>query len=283
MGYIKDIDESQAPLLDHLIELRARLLRAVGALAVAFFACLYFAKDIFGFLVRPLTAAFPPGQGRLVYTKLYEQFFVELKVALFAAFFLSFPVIANQLWAFVAPGLYAKEKRAFLPFIIATPVLFALGASLAYFVVMPTAFHWMLGFQGSAGGLTVEALPGGGRLSQPGDAVHPGLRDQLSAAGIVAAAQPCRDRQARTVGCARARYMIVVAFAVAAIATPPDVVSQLMPRGAAHLPFRRVAAGNAVPRKARCERTGYRTASGRGQCAKAFLIACAASRCERQT
>ena len=227
MGYIKDIDESQAPLLDHLIELRARLLRAVGALAVAFFACLYFAKDIFGFLVRPLTAAFPPGQGRLVYTKLYEQFFVELKVALFAAFFLSFPVIANQLWAFVAPGLYAKEKRAFLPFIIATPVLFALGASLAYFVVMPTAFHWMLGFQGSAGGLTVEALPAVGDylslvmqfiLAFGISFLLPVLLLLLNRAGIVKREQLVRAR----------RYMIVVAFAVAAIATPPDVVSQLM-------------------------------------------------------
>ena len=123
---VHDIDESQAPLLDHLIELRTRLLRAIAALGASFCLCLYFASDIFGFLVRPLTAAFPPGQGRLVYTKLYEAFFVELKVALFAAFFLSFPVIANQLWAFVAPGLYAKEKKAFLPFLIATPVLFTI-------------------------------------------------------------------------------------------------------------------------------------------------------------
>src|SRR5690606_4851847 len=128
---IKDIDETQAPLLDHLIELRTRLVRCVMALGVAFAVCLYFADDIFGFLVRPLTEAFPPGEGRLVYTKLYEAFFVELKVALFAAFFVSFPVIANQLWAFVAPGLYAKEKKAFLPFLIATPVLFITGAAMA--------------------------------------------------------------------------------------------------------------------------------------------------------
>ena len=91
---------------------------AIAALVVSFGVCLYFAGDILGFLIRPLTAAFPPGQGRLVYTKLYEAFFVELKVALFAAFFVSFPVIANQLWAFIAPGLYAKEKKAFLPFLV---------------------------------------------------------------------------------------------------------------------------------------------------------------------
>ena len=99
------------------------------------------------------------GQDKLIYTKLYGQFFVEVKVALLAAFFVSFPVIANQLWAFVAPGLYAKEKRAFLPFLLATPVLFIGGGALAYYVVMPTAFHWFLGFQGTQGGLTIEALP----------------------------------------------------------------------------------------------------------------------------
>src|SRR3546814_2341840 len=103
--------------------------------------------------------AFGEGKGRLVYTKLYEAFFVEVKVALFAAFFLSFPIIANQLWAFIAPGLYAKEKKAFLPFLIATPVLFTMGAALAYYVVMPTAFHFFLSFEGSSGGLTLEALP----------------------------------------------------------------------------------------------------------------------------
>jgi Sec-independent protein secretion pathway component TatC len=112
---IKDIDESQAPLLDHLMELRTRLMRCIVALAIAFGVCFYFVKPIFAFLVAPLAEAFPGGNGRLVYTKLYEAFFVELKVALFAAFILSFPVLANQLWAFVAPGLYAKEKRAFFP------------------------------------------------------------------------------------------------------------------------------------------------------------------------
>src|SRR5690242_3126334 len=153
---IRDLDETQAPLLDHLIELRARLLRAFVALALAFAVCFYFAQDILAFLVQPLKAA---GQNKLIYTKLYGQFFVELKVALFAAFFVSFPVIANQLWAFVAPGLYAKEKKAFLPFLLATPVLFAMGASLAYFVVMPTAFKYFLTFQHTTAGLQQEALP----------------------------------------------------------------------------------------------------------------------------
>ncbi|OCC25225.1 twin arginine-targeting protein translocase TatC [Croceicoccus estronivorus] len=224
---IKDIDETQTPLLDHLIELRTRLLRCVLALGVAFAVCLYFAEDIFGFLARPLTEAFPQGEGRLIYTKLYEAFFVEVKVALFAAFFVSFPIIANQLWAFIAPGLYAKEKKAFLPFLLATPVLFLLGAAMAYYVVMPTAFTWFLGFQGDAGGLKLEALPGTGDyldlvmqfiLAFGISFLLPVLLLLLNRAGIV---------ERRQLSSAR-RYVIVAIFAVAAIITPPDVVSQLL-------------------------------------------------------
>lgn len=221
---VNDIDESQAPLLDHLLELRSRLMRSILALAVAFGVCLYFAQDILGFLIHPLAAA---GQQKLIYTKLYGQFFVEMKVALFAAFFVSFPVIANQLWAFVAPGLYAREKKAFLPFLIATPVLFTMGAALAYYVVMPTAFRWFLGFQGDQGGLQVEALPNSedylGLVMQFIMAfglcfLLPVLLLLLNRAGIVTRAQL---RGAR-------RYVIVAIVALAAVITPPDVVSQLM-------------------------------------------------------
>ena len=112
---IRDIDETQAPLLDHLIELRNRLVRCVLALAVAFAVCFYFADEIFALLVHPLAQAFPPGQGKLIYTKLYEAFFVEIKVALFAAFLVTFPIIANQLWAFVAPGLYCSPPALHSP------------------------------------------------------------------------------------------------------------------------------------------------------------------------
>jgi len=224
---INDIDESQAPLLDHLLELRTRLMRCILALGLAFAVCMYFADDIFSFLVRPLTNAFPPGEGRLVYTKLYEAFFVELKVALFAAFFVSFPIIANQLWAFIAPGLYAKEKRAFLPFIIATPVLFTSGAALAYYVVMPTAFKWFLGFEGNRGGLKLEALPGTGDylalvmqfiLAFGISFLLPVLLLLLNRAGIVSRVQLAGAR----------RYVIVGMTILAAVITPPDVVSQLM-------------------------------------------------------
>jgi sec-independent protein translocase protein TatC len=224
---IRDIDETQAPLLEHLVELRSRLMRSILAFGVAFCVCLYFADDIFGFLVRPLTAAFPAGEGKLIYTKLYEAFFVELKVAMFAAFFVSFPVIANQLWAFVAPGLYAKEKKAFLPFLIATPVLFTSGAALAYYVVMPTAFRWFLDFEGEKGGLKLEALPGTGDylslvmqfiLAFGISFLLPVLLLLLNRAGIVSRKQLIGAR----------RYVIVAIVALAAVITPPDVVSQLM-------------------------------------------------------
>ena len=225
---IHDIDETQAPLLDHLIELRKRLLRAIMALGVAFAVCFYFANEIFAILVRPLAAAFPAGtEARLIYTKLYEAFFVEIKVALFAAFFVSFPIIANQLWAFVAPGLYAREKKAFLPFLIATPVLFTLGASLAYFVVMPTAFRWFLGFQGVTAGMPQEALPAIGDyldlamrfiLAFGASFLLPVLLLLLNRAGLVTREQLTRAR----------RFVIVGIFAVAAVITPPDVVSQII-------------------------------------------------------
>jgi sec-independent protein translocase protein TatC len=223
---IRDIDDTQAPLLDHLIELRRRLVRAFIALGLAFAVCLYFADTIFAILVRPLAEAFPHGEGKLIYTKLYEAFFVNIKVAMFAAFFVSFPVIANQLWAFVAPGLYAKEKKAFLPFLLATPILFAMGASLAYFVVMPTAFRWFLSFQGISSGLQQQALPAMGdyldlvlRLIFCFGAAFllPVLLLLLQRAGIVTREQLVRAR----------RYVIVGNFVVAAVITPPDVVSML--------------------------------------------------------
>ncbi|TRD10744.1 twin-arginine translocase subunit TatC [Erythrobacter insulae] len=224
---IDDIDESRAPLLDHLIELRTRLVRAVMALAVGFGVCLYFADPILAFLVKPLKDAFPDGQGQLIFTKLPELFFVDLKVGLFAGFMVSFPIIANQLWAFVAPGLYAREKKAFLPFLIATPVLFIGGASLAYFVVMPTAFRWFLGFGGDAGGLTVEALPAAGEyldlvmqfiLAFGLTFLLPVLLMLLHRAGIVSRAQLAGAR----------RYVIVGVVALSAIVTPPDPGSQII-------------------------------------------------------
>ena len=224
---IKDIDESRAPLLDHLIELRTRLMRSVVALVIAFGMCLYYADPILGFLVQPLRDAFPEGEGQLIFTKLPEVFFVELKVALFAGFMVSFPIIANQLWAFVAPGLYANEKKAFLPFLIATPVLFIGGAALAYYVVMPTAFLFFLGYGGETGGLDIKALPAAGDylnlvmqfiLAFGLTFLLPVLLMLLHRAGIVSRAQLAGAR----------RYVIVAVVALAAIVTPPDPGSQVI-------------------------------------------------------
>ena len=227
MAVIKDIDDTQAPLIEHLVELRARLVRCVAALVVAFAVCFYFVDPILGFLIKPLTGAFEGEKGVLIFTKLYEVFFVELKVALFAGFCLSFPIIANQLWAFVAPGLYAREKKAFLPFLIATPFLFTCGAALAYYVVMPTAFEWFLGFEGTAGGLEINALPTANEylglvmqfiLAFGMSFLLPVLLLLLHRAGIVTREQLVNAR----------RYVIVLVVIVAAIITPPDPGSQLL-------------------------------------------------------
>ena len=221
---IRDIDDSKAPLLDHLIELRRRLLWCVATLAAAFFVCLYFARPIFAILVQPLLAA---GQGKLIYTDIFEAFFVEVKVAFFAALMISFPVLATQIWRFVAPGMYLKEKKAFLPFLLMTPFFFAAGASFAYFLAMPWALHFLLSYQGNVGGVTQEALPGVGNylsftmrfLFGFGVAfLLPVLLMVLERAGIVTREQLAKSR----------RYAIVASAAVAAVLTPPDVVSMLL-------------------------------------------------------
>jgi sec-independent protein translocase protein TatC len=221
---VKDIDETKQPLLEHLIELRRRLLWSLATLVVCFFVCFSFAKDIFAVLVQPLLRA---GQGKLIYTDIFEAFFTQVKVALFAAIMLAFPVIATQLWKFVAPGLYAREKKAFLPFLLLTPVFFAGGACFAYFVAMPWALHFLLSYQGNIGGIQQEALPGVGNyltfatrfLFGFGAAfLLPILLMILERAGIVTREQLAKSR----------RYAIVGSAAVAAVLTPPDVVSMLL-------------------------------------------------------
>ena len=221
---MSEIDDSRAPLLDHLIELRRRLLYCIAAIVLAFAVAMYFAEPIFAFLVQPLLRA---GQKTVIYTEIFEAFFVQVKVAFFAAMMLSFPVIANQLWQFVAPGLYKKEKRALLPFILATPVLFSMGAAMAYYIAVPMALHFLLGYSGPVGGVNREALPAIGNyltfimqfLFGFGFAfLLPILLMLLERAGIVTRKQLVSAR----------RYAYVAATAIAAVLTPPDLMSQVL-------------------------------------------------------
>jgi sec-independent protein translocase protein TatC len=221
---VKDIDDTKQPLLEHLIELRRRLLWSLATLVMCFFVCFYFARDIFSVLVQPLLRA---GQGKLIYTDIFEAFFTQVKVSLFAALMLAFPMISTQLWRFVAPGLYAREKKAFLPFLVMTPVFFAGGACFAYFVAMPWALKFLLSYQGNIGGIQQEALPGVGNylnfctrfIFGFGAAfLLPILLMILERAGIVTREQLTKSR----------RYAIVASAAVAAVLTPPDVVSMLL-------------------------------------------------------
>ena len=221
---MRDIDDTKQPLLEHLIELRRRLLWCLATLVVTFFICFAYANEIFAVLVQPLLRA---GQGRLIYTDLFEAFFARVKVSLFAAIMLSFPVLATQIWRFVAPGLYAKEKNAFLPFLLATPLFFAAGACFAYFGAMPWALHFLLSYQGNVGGIQQEALPGIGNylnfctrfIFGFGAAfLLPILLMILERAGIVTREQLAKSR----------RYAIVAAGLVSAVLTPPDVVSMLL-------------------------------------------------------
>lgn len=144
-------------IVDHLIELRRRLLYSVFAFFSAFLVCYYFSEEIFAFLIRPLAEALKDKEGRrLIYTGLAEAFFTYLKVAFFSAAFLSFPIVANQLWIFIAPGLYSQEKRVALPFLLATPILFFLGAAFAYYIIIPPAWQFFLNFETHG---TSETLP----------------------------------------------------------------------------------------------------------------------------
>jgi sec-independent protein translocase protein TatC len=221
---MSEVEDSKMPLLDHLIELRGRLIWSFLALGAAFAVCLYFARPIFSVLVQPLLHA---GQSKLIYTDVFEGFLVEVKVAFFAATMVSFPIFATQIWRFIAPGLYRNERRAFLPFLFFTPVLFTMGSCLAYFVAIPLALRFLLGFAGNVGGVTQEALPGVGNylnfvmkfIFGFGLAfLLPVVLMLLERAGIITLEQLKSGR----------RYAIVGIAAISAVLTPPDIMSQLL-------------------------------------------------------
>ncbi len=218
------------PLLDHLIELRRRLIWSACAFLVCFLVAYYFSSAIYYFLAEPLAEVLRE-QGNpdphLIYTQLYEAFFTKIKVAFFGGAFVAFPVVAAQIWLFVAPGLYRSEKRALLPFLVATPVLFLLGAALAYYFVFPFAWRFFASFQTETGGggVPIELLP---RVSEYLDLVMKlifafGITFQLPVAltllakvGITSSAQLRKFR----------RYAYVGMFIIAAILAPPDVITQ---------------------------------------------------------